>query len=81
MVPLWKRLAELPTRLEALEKRLAAIETLASVPASARCPKCWKGVMRATGRRQDPALRLLAVAHISRACDQPGCDWTDETTG
>jgi len=78
MIPLWKRLSEMPARLEALEKRLAAVEALASAPASARCPKCWKGVMCATERRADPMFGAMGVARVARVCDQPGCGWTDE---
>lgn len=36
----WKRVEAAPDRLDALEKRVAALEAAAAAPPGARCPSC-----------------------------------------
>jgi|GEM_PF-1106514 len=56
-VPLWKRLKELPGRVEALEAKVAELErTLAARPAADRCPKCQEADLKLASERPHPTF-------------------------
>ncbi len=49
-IPIWKRVKTLPDRMDALEKRLVALEAKPNLPI---CEACGEGFMR---RQKDEAL-------------------------
>lgn len=49
-VPIWKRVKELPDKVEALERRIAALESKPKLPL---CESCGEGFMR---RQKDERL-------------------------
>jgi hypothetical protein len=75
--PGWKRVRDAPARVDALEERLAAVEWLASVPADARCQRCWKGIMCVTHDTPDALLGAAGAVRRHRKCDAPGCGFED----
>ncbi len=54
-VPVWKTLVTLPRRVEALEKRLAALEAKPAAPDWKTCARCG-GAMAVTAEKPDPVF-------------------------
>ena len=74
-IPIWKRLSALPTRMDELERRLAALEQKPKLPI---CEKCGIGYMRLD--RNDKLTGPFAVfegagSHIKvYKCDNCGSE-------
>lgn len=78
-IPLWKRLGKLPAEVEALEKRVAALEeALKQRPAAENCPLCQVGVLRVTSVRPHPTLGMVGVQQRALKCDAPACGHTED---
>lgn len=76
-VPLWKRLKELPGRVEALEAKVAELgRALAERPAADKCPKCRAADLELVGERPHPTLRRLGARVRDFRC--PGCGFKTE---
>lgn len=72
-LPIWKQLVAIPKRMDALEARIAALETKAitpPVPLKDPCPLCGVG-MKVTAVRPDPAFGRAGVKRHDMEC--PGC--------
>ena len=76
----WKEMQAAPARIDALEKRLAALESaIASRPAVDACPKCGGGQLRL--KSEDSARPPLNHAGIRRrllSCNSDNCDYETE---
>jgi hypothetical protein len=81
-LPLWKTLSTLPARLDALERRVAALEgASAKNQADAiNCPACG-GAMKFVAERPDPAFGRLGVKERDLRCEcghATTLQWTQE---
>jgi hypothetical protein len=77
-IPLWRDLEKIPPRMDALEKRVAALENaLERVPGDA-CPKCGARAMRL--KEQSPPLGDDRDAYRFEQwqCTDPACGHTEE---
>jgi len=52
--PEWKRVREAPARIDALEKRLAALEVAPKAAAGKQCLACGEPASRRTSSKKDP---------------------------
>jgi hypothetical protein len=69
----WKRVEEAPSRLDALEKRVAALEAgQASGPAQDTCPFCRTGKMVVTDIKPHGTFGVMGVEERSLKCDSCG---------
>ncbi len=68
-LPLWKTLATLPARLDALEKRLAALEGKSAKGAAGQvnCPACGE-IMKFAGERPDPIFGEMGMKQHDFRC-------------
>ncbi|MBX6382111.1 MAG: hypothetical protein IRZ07_03920 [Microbispora sp.] len=78
-VPLWKRLKELPGRVEALERRIAALE--AARPAADACPKCHAPALRLLAETPDPMFGDLGVKLRAFRCEACGFETSRQISG
>ncbi len=53
-IPNWKRIQESPKQIEALERRIAALEQLKTLPAGDRCPSCGAMTYKLTRSTPSP---------------------------
>lgn len=75
-LPIWKRLSGLPDRVDALERRLAALEASASAtPSSGTCKFCH-GPLRVIDERPDPIFGNLGHKQLTLKCQNPSCGKT-----
>lgn len=66
--PAWARLKAAPDRVDALEKRVAALEAaLAQRPARDACPKCG-GALAIDGDKPHPMFGVMGVRVRSLRC-------------
>ncbi|MGD9544975.1 hypothetical protein [Methylocystis sp.] len=69
--PTWETLAKLPAQLEALERRVAALEAAFATPSSANavaCPACG-AAMKFVGERPDPTFGRLGFKEHQFQCE------------
>lgn len=63
--PEWKRVRQAPDRIDALEKRLAALEATTPEQAGEPCPACGKPAMRRTSQEERKlAGHLVGVTDV-----------------
>lgn len=71
-LPLWKRLASAPDRLQALEQRVAALEAQLAGEPGERCPLCNKPELERVASKPDPVFGgtgLMQDSYRCRSCD------------
>lgn len=71
----WRRLRAAPARLDAVERRLAALEAgLARRPAPETCPFCRTGALRLVDIVPEPGVFAALGAEIEVLhCENPAC--------
>jgi hypothetical protein len=70
--PAWKRITQAPERVEALERRIAAIETkLQRAPGDA-CRYCGAWAVRLVEERRDPIMGAAGVMRQTVRCEECG---------
>lgn len=67
-LPLWKRLASAPDRLQALEQRVAALEAQLAGKPGALCPICNAPGFSRTSSREHPTFAFAGLKLDSYAC-------------
>jgi predicted RNA-binding Zn-ribbon protein involved in translation (DUF1610 family) len=70
--PAWKRITQAPDRVDALERRVAALEQRLDRVPGEPCPKCGTRAMRATGETSDPTFAVLGVRRVRYVCENCG---------
>lgn len=70
--PRWKRIVEAPARIDALERRLAALEAAQHAPPLETCPSCGQKACRLTGARPDRLFAHTGGTRRSYRCDNCG---------
>jgi len=74
-IPIWKRVQETPSRVDALEKRIADLESqLGRAPGQA-CPSCGALEFRVTSSKPHPELGDFGAKNVTRKCG--GCSFED----
>lgn len=74
-IPIWRRVQEAPGRLDALEKRVAALEArLARAPGQA-CPSCGAAEFRVSATQPHPELGDFGAKNVTRTCG--ACSFED----
>ena len=75
-VPLWKSLKALPARMDALEKRLAALEGMGNAVPGRPCPDCGAKALRRTSSVPHPTFHMLGTQLETWTCQ--ACGGTDK---
>ena len=72
-LPIWKRLIALPDRVEALERRLKALEASSSAtPSSGQCRFCH-GNLNVIGEAPHPQFAFAGRKVLTLKCQNPSC--------
>lgn len=74
-IPQWKRLMELPSRLDALEKRIALLEKRFAGGAEV-CPRCSETDFRLISSRPHPVFGEMGTKERLYRCGQCGFEET-----
>lgn len=78
----WKEIQAAPARIDALEKRVATLESaLAARPIAQAdsCPKCLTGTLQLVSEdAARPPLNHAGIRRRSMACKSEGCGYTTE---
>jgi hypothetical protein len=79
-IPAWKRMVELPGRIDALEERLAALEGAApkrSGPTAVDCPLCG-APLKVIAERPHGDFGFAGMKVHSMRCTNPNCGLTTD---
>lgn len=74
----WKEIQAAPARIDALERRVAQLESLLKVkPPGDICPKCSAGSLKVVAEGPAPthALRLAGIRMRALACSDAECGY------
>jgi transposase-like protein len=74
-IPQWKKLMEMPSKLEALEKRIAVLEKGIAGGADV-CPRCTKTDFRLISSRPHPVFGDMGTKERLYRCGQCGFEET-----
>jgi|NGEPerStandDraft_6_1074524.scaffolds.fasta_scaffold21736_3 hypothetical protein len=73
-IPIWKRLKTLPEQFDALQARVAVLESeIAKRPSLEQCPICNSGNLKVTAVSPHPTLGSVGVQERLMTCDNPAC--------
>lgn len=76
--PLWKRMTEAPSRIDDLEKRLAALEATPKRAPGKTCKACGEPAMRLTASVADPIMGDLGAKVETWTCS--ACSFAENIT-
>lgn len=80
--PAWKRITAAPERIDALEKRVAALENMLQRAPGEKCPGCGQLALRATGERPDPGpLGMVGSKFRDYKCEHCGYTTSQQIGG
>lgn len=71
-LPLWKRVSDLPEKVQALEARIAALEAKLAGDTGTLCPLCEKPAFRRIGSAPHPQFGFAGIKLDSYACGECG---------
>ena len=74
--PKWKRMEELPERVDDLAERLRAVEDRLSAPPGKRCPRCDRTTFLVMESKPDPVLGVVGARRHVMRCSH--CEFTEE---
>lgn len=78
-IPIWKRIKELPGRVEVLEGRLAALEKAIELrPSAEQCPICGTGTLKTTKITAHPTMGAVGLQEKHLLCDNKACGHTEK---
>ena len=72
----WNEIQAAPARIDALERRMAQLESALKIrPPADLCPKCSTGTLKVVAEGPAPthALRLAGIKRRALACSDPAC--------
>ncbi len=72
-IPVWKKVAALPDRVDSLERRLAALEASRQATPSAGACRFCHGPLRVTDEKPDPIFGDLGRKELTLECQNPSC--------
>ena len=72
-LPIWKRVTALPDRVEALERRLAALESSGNRPPSSGSCRFCHAPLRVIDEQPDPVFGDLGKMRLTLKCENPDC--------
>jgi hypothetical protein len=78
-IPIWRRINALPEQIEALQRRVQALEDeIKKRPAGERCPICEEGRLKVAKVEKHFQLGDLGIQMRTMKCDNPTCAHTEE---
>lgn len=77
-IPVWKRLATLPDEVEALNKRIAALEEKLAPATGKRCPVCDALSLKVISSSPHPEFGFAGVKQDKMRCGSCGHEETRE---
>ena len=74
-IPIWKQLKDLPARIEALERRLEALEQDRTAVKGEKCPSCGAYEFMVTATKPHPLMGEVGIKERTYTCS--GCGFTE----
>lgn len=77
-IPVWKRLTALPNEVEALQKRVAALEAKLGPKTGQPCPMCDERTMKVVSTEDHPEFAFAGLKLDHMRCESCGHEETWE---
>ncbi|WP_238911910.1 hypothetical protein [Achromobacter xylosoxidans] len=71
-IPVWKRVSALPSEVEALKERIAALEAKLSPATGEQCPICRSHTFKVISSAPDPEFGFAGVKLDTMSCTSCG---------
>lgn len=71
-IPVWKRLTALPNEVEALQKRVAALEAKLGPKTGQECPQCGEMAMKLMSSKPHPEFAFAGAKRDTLRCEDCG---------
>ncbi|CAM5218229.1 hypothetical protein CDEF62S_00372 [Castellaniella defragrans] len=75
-IPVWKRVTKLPDEMDALQKRVAALEAKLGPKPGGQCPKCGEMSMRLISSAPHPEFGFAGAKRDTLRCESCGFEET-----